>query len=158
MALDQVGSQLIMAVRVDRDRAGFAVIKLHVIAVAGIAGVGHQHFLARIQARAQGQQKRAGRAGRHKDAADRDRHSVFQAVECRDFFSKFGQARRRRVFDVAGRGVRNRRLQDRLRRHKIRLADFHVNDVSAFGFQFLRTPEQFHHIKRLNARNSLRYP
>lgn len=67
------------------------------MAVAGIAGIGHEDFVARVDGRQAGQLQRGRGAGRDHDAPRRHIHAEALRIPVADALAQLGQAQGRRV-------------------------------------------------------------
>jgi len=111
------------------------------MAIARVAGVGEQPFATRFGKAGEGQVQRPGCAVGDGDAACRHGHAIVAAIEIRDRLAQFGQADGLGIEGFAAfygvdRGIRYRRWC-----REIRLANFHVDDVAAFGLQLVGAGE-----------------
>ena len=76
--------QLVAALGAHRDAARNGAERADEMAVAGIAGIGEQHFVALVQQHAEGEEERGGRAGGHDDSARGHVQPVTGAIETGD--------------------------------------------------------------------------
>ncbi|MOA30585.1 hypothetical protein D3C78_1516860 [compost metagenome] len=124
------------------------------MAVAGVAGVGHEDFIAGIDQRQAGELQRGRGAGCHDNAARRYIHAKALGIPAADALAQRVQAQGRRVLGMAfGHGARRGLLHQRWCR-EIGFADVQKDHrfagVSHFACQGLCCLGHFHHIKRLN--------
>ncbi|MPN16911.1 hypothetical protein SDC9_164258 [bioreactor metagenome] len=84
------GGRLEVAFRSDREGNRCSLVGAQNVAVAGVAGVGQQPFVARIGERGKGKVQCAGSAVGNGDAIGRDGHAVTFTVESGDCSTQFG--------------------------------------------------------------------
>jgi hypothetical protein len=121
------------------------------MAVAGIRGVGHQHFVVALDQHRSGQQQRGRGAGGDDDALRRDVEVVHLPVMARDRRAQFGQAGGGRVLQAAV-GHRPAGGHDhRGRGAEVRLTDAHADDRTALARQLGGQLADLHHVERRDA-------
>ncbi len=121
--------------------------------VAGIAGIGQQHPIVRVDQQRGRQLQGAGSAGRDQNPSSGYLDAVTNPIV---FADGAAQLRQSGGGGVAGATLRQRALaggDDRGGGRKVRLADFHVDDRAARRFQFLGAGQQGHHVKRRDVRH-----
>jgi hypothetical protein len=120
------------------------------VAVARIAGVGHQHFVVAVDERRAGQQQRRGGACRHDNARRIDREAVRVLVVPGDGLAQRLHTERARVLRHAAAQRGGCGLDNGLGRREVRLANAHVDDVASGVLELGGFLHQFHDIERLD--------
>ncbi|MNM84809.1 hypothetical protein D3C81_969090 [compost metagenome] len=148
--LDELGSQLVTALRPDRHQLRGALHQAQEVPVARIAGVGQQPVLARIDQQAAGQQQGTGTARGDEDASGVDGQAVARGIEAGDGLAQLRNAARGGVAGMPGgeRGLAG--SDDGCGGREVGLADLEVDDVMARLLQFVGSGQQRHDMERLD--------
>jgi hypothetical protein len=120
------------------------------VPVAGIARIGEQHLVALVEQHPEGKQQGGARSRRNDDAARRDVDAVAASIEPRDRLAQLPQAERRGVVHALVVERLLRRIDDRLRRAEIGLADLQVDHVPALRLHLARECLDLHHLEGLD--------
>ncbi len=160
MTLDQIERELEAAAGIDRyvHRARFA--KARKVAVAGIAGIGHQYLVAGAGQQPQRQQERAGCPGCDDDARRLDCGLPARRIKPGDGFAQFGQAQSTCVMRMAGTQRGDAGLDNGRRCGEVGFANFEMDDVAPGRFQGLRPRQDIHDVERrdvVDARGRLQW-
>ena len=151
---DQLAGQVIAGLRADRDIQRLAAGQADEVSLARVAGVGQQHRFAGFEQHGIKQIECAGGAGGYQETLGGNAQVVFVRVPVGERLLQRRRAGGRRVEHIAAIQMPLRRFNHRRGRGKIRLADFHVNDAPACGFQFLRALQQLHHAEGFDGINA----
>ncbi len=146
----QIRRELIALVRSHGDRLGYAFHDTHEMAIAGIGRIGQQNLVITVHQQRAGQQQRCRAARRHHDALRCNVEAVHALVVSADGFTQRPDAERTGVVNLAAGKLRLCRVDDRLRRREIGLADLHVNHVAPAGFERPRMRGDLHHVERFD--------
>ncbi|MPN52327.1 hypothetical protein SDC9_199983 [bioreactor metagenome] len=138
-----------------RDQHGLALGRAHEVAVAGVAGVGHQDLVARVDQRQAGKlQSRRGACG-NDDAPRRHVNAKALGIPAADVLTQCVQAQRRGVLRQAGAYGAVGGLLNEGRGGEVGLADVQedhrVVASSHFACQGLCGLGDFHHVERFDA-------
>ena len=154
--VDQLRRQLIVRFRPDRDADGIALEDADEMAIARITRIGQQNPVVAVDEERHDQQQRRRRPRGDDDALGGHGHAVVIGVVRRDRAPQLGKPERGRVVDVARGNRALRRGHDRMRRRKVRFADFHVHDRAARRFQRPRGRLHLHDMKGRDFRDARR--
>ena len=155
--LDVLRRQLVALGRAGRHQRRLAAERRDEMAVAGIAGIGHQHFVAFADQRGACQQQAGRGAGGDDDAARVDLDTVRAGVVRRDRLAQRRQAERVGVLGGAGADRVDRRLLHQFGGGEVRLADAHADHVDAGARQRAGRLDHLHHVERLDRMHALRH-
>jgi len=150
MPRHQIRGQLITHLRPDRHQLRRAFDQPQEMPIARVARVGEQPVFTRIDQQGTGQQQRAGAARRDQNPPWVDIQAVTRLVETGDRLAQFGNATGGGVAGLARRQRRLSSANDRLGGGEVRLADFQMDHVVAFGLQFIGPRQQRHHMERFD--------
>ena len=147
MTLDQFECELEAAAGVDRHVHRVCFAEAGEVAVARIAGVGHQYGVAGTGQQSQRQQQCAGCARGDDDAPGFDRGLPARSIQPGDGCAQFRQAQGAGVVRMAGTQRSYAGLDDGRGRGEVGFADFEMNDVAAGCFQGLCPRQDIHDVK-----------
>ena len=125
------------------------------IGVTGVARIGQQDMLARIECQPHHQHQRPGGARRNEDSPRVQTDVVAMSIKGRNGVPEVRQAGRWRVLDVSVPQRLGRGRKHPGRGREIRLADFHVHDIPALPLELPGSGEDFHDMERADLGESL---
>ena len=128
----------------------------HEMAVAGISGIGHEHFVARVDIERGDGQESAGCACRHDDARRLEHARKSRGVMRGDRLAQRVQAERGRVRRAAFAQRAHAGLDHRRGRGEVGLADLHVHHAPARALEIVRARKHIHDFERFDFRGAAR--
>ncbi len=147
VGLHLLGRELEALGRAARDHLRAAVESGDEMPVAGVAGVGHQHFRADLHQHGAGQQQRGRGTGGHHHAARRDVDPVHGLVIAGDGLAQRCDAQRAGVLGHAAAHGGLGGPHHGLGGGEVGLADPHVDDVAPGALEFGGLLGQLHHVE-----------
>jgi len=120
------------------------------MAVTGIAGIGHQDLVARVDIERSYAEQPAGRARRDRYPRSRNFTSKFTSIVAGDRVTERIETQRGGVGSATVPDGAHARFHHRRGRGEVGLADLHVHHVTAGALERLRARQHVHHLEGLD--------